>query len=70
MNNAAAIEFGTTIDKPNLLEIAENQFELNVFAPLELTRLCTPELVNTKGSIVNVTSVNGVKAVSKYLARH
>ncbi|XP_030847551.1 uncharacterized protein LOC752716 [Strongylocentrotus purpuratus] len=45
------------------LESFDKTFAVNVRAPLQLTQLLTPHLIKTKGTIVNVSSVNGVRAM-------
>lgn len=63
INNA-----GSLINKP-FLEISSAEFEevykVNVFATATLTRLMLP-MINTKGHVVNITSMGGVQGSSKF----
>jgi NAD(P)-dependent dehydrogenase (short-subunit alcohol dehydrogenase family) len=63
INNA-----GSLINKP-FLEISSTEFEevykVNVFATATLTRLMLP-MINTKGHVVNITSMGGVQGSSKF----
>ena len=63
INNA-----GSLINKP-FLKISSSDFEavfkVNVFAVANLTRLMLP-IMNTKGHVVNITSMGGVQGSAKF----
>ena len=48
------------------LQSLRGLFELNVFAPLELSQLALPHLERSRGAIVMVSSVAGVVAAPRY----
>ncbi|CAG2166913.1 unnamed protein product, partial [Oppiella nova] len=60
VNNAGAGSFGT-LDNPKLLDQLDHMFKLDVRSVVQLTQLAAPHLEKTKGAIVNVSSVCGVK---------
>nr|XP_054752785.1 L-xylulose reductase-like [Lytechinus pictus] len=45
------------------MEGLDKTFAVNIRAPLQLSKLLSPYLIKTKGSIVNISSVNGVRAM-------
>lgn len=55
VNNAGAAKHGLLVDVPD--EDMEMLFKINVIAPLALTREALPELIKTKGSIINISSI-------------
>jgi short-subunit dehydrogenase len=57
INNAGRGSYYTACTTP--MEEARAVFELNFFAPLELAQLAAPHLRETRGSIVNVSSIAG-----------
>ncbi|MDP9053852.1 MAG: SDR family NAD(P)-dependent oxidoreductase [Acidobacteriota bacterium] len=57
INNAGRGSYYTACSTP--MEEARALFELNLFAPLELAQLAAPHLRETRGSIVNVSSIAG-----------
>lgn len=57
INNAGRGLYYTASTTP--VEEARALFELNFFAPCELTRLATPHLRETRGTVVNVSSIAG-----------
>ncbi|XP_018357734.1 PREDICTED: LOW QUALITY PROTEIN: 3-oxoacyl-[acyl-carrier-protein] reductase FabG-like [Trachymyrmex cornetzi] len=59
VNNAAIVEFGS-IETPSL-EQYDNTFNVNVRSVFQLTTLAVPHLIKTKGNIVNVSSVAGLR---------
>ena len=65
MNNAGILESGgienTSLDQYDRL------MNINVRSIYHLTMLCVPHLIATKGNIVNVSSVTGLRAVSFYI---
>jgi short-subunit dehydrogenase len=63
--NNAGRGYYASIDKISLPEMRA-LFELNVFAPLELTQLAIPELSRKKGTVVLVSSVAGFVAAPRY----
>ena len=44
------------------MEAYDQMFNVNVKAPYHLTKLAIPHLRKTKGNIVNVSSVNGIRS--------
>ncbi|EDV94829.1 uncharacterized oxidoreductase TM_0325 [Drosophila grimshawi] len=66
VNNAGIIEIGT-IENTSLAQY-DRVMNTNVRAIYQLTMLAAPELVKTKGNIVNVSSVNGIRSFPGVLA--
>ena len=61
VNNAGVLEMGTI--ENTSLEQYDRIMNVNVRAIYHLTMLATPELIKTKGNIVNISSVNGIRSV-------
>jgi short-subunit dehydrogenase len=57
INNAGRGSYFSTLDTP--LHEARALFELNFFAPLALAQLAAPHLRQSRGSLVNVSSIAG-----------
>ncbi|GAA2804824.1 oxidoreductase [Kribbella solani] len=58
INNAGTVLHGAAEDIP--LELARDQFEVNVFAPARLIQLVLPQMRDRgSGTIVNISSVGG-----------
>ncbi|XP_068153945.1 cyclopentanol dehydrogenase-like [Drosophila tropicalis] len=66
VNNAGILELGNI--ENTSLEQYDRVMNTNVRAIYHLTMLATPELVKTKGNIVNVSSVNGIRSFPGVLA--
>ncbi|KAJ8937784.1 hypothetical protein NQ318_012264 [Aromia moschata] len=66
VNNAGILETGS-IEATNL-EQYDRVMNTNVRAIYQLTTLAVPHLIKTKGNIVNVSSVNGIRAFPGVLA--
>jgi NAD(P)-dependent dehydrogenase (short-subunit alcohol dehydrogenase family) len=66
VNNAGILEMGSI--ENTSMEQYDRLFKTNVRSVYQLTMLCTPYLVETKGSIVNVSSVNGIRSFPGVLA--
>lgn len=66
VNNAGIFASGTI--ETASLEQYDNVMNTNVRSVYHLTALATPHLINTKGCIVNVSSVNGIRAFPGVLA--
>lgn len=66
VNNAGMIETGSV--ENTSLEQYDRVMNANVRSIYQLTTLATPHLINTKGNIVNVSSVNGIRAFPGVLA--
>ncbi|KAK7089320.1 3-oxoacyl-[acyl-carrier-protein] reductase FabG-like isoform X1 [Littorina saxatilis] len=66
VNCAGVIEFGSI--ENTSLEQYDRVFNINVRSIYHLTMLAVPHLVETKGSIVNVSSVNGIRSFPGVLA--
>ncbi|GAB1611002.1 uncharacterized protein LOC115220356 [Argonauta hians] len=60
VNCAGVIEFGNI--ENTSLEQYDRVFNTNVRSIYQLTMLAVPHLINTKGNIVNVSSVNGMRS--------
>lgn len=65
INNAAVAEYGS-IETTNLQQY-DNVMNTNVRALYHLTMLAVPHLIKTKGNIVNVSSLTGIRAFSGVL---
>ncbi|OQV11704.1 putative 3-oxoacyl-[acyl-carrier-protein] reductase FabG [Hypsibius exemplaris] len=66
VNNAGVLETGSI--ENTSLEKFDKVMNCNVRAIFHLTTLCVPHLISTKGNIVNVSSVNGIRAFAGVLA--
>ena len=62
VNNAGILYMGS-VEAPNVMEQYDKIMEVNTKAPLHLMNLAVPHLIATKGTVVNVSSVNGIRAV-------
>lgn len=60
--NNAGIVIQDTVETANLAEF-DRIFDTNVRSIITLTQLCVPHLEKTKGNVVNVSSIAGLKAV-------
>ena len=61
VNNAGVIEMGTI--ETTSMEQYDRVMNINVRAMYHLTMLATPHLIATKGNVVNISSVNGMRSV-------
>ena len=61
VNNAGILESGTI--ETTSLEQYDRVMNINVRAMYHLTMLATPHLISSKGNVVNVSSVNGMRSV-------
>ncbi|KAH8407804.1 hypothetical protein KR215_001610 [Drosophila sulfurigaster] len=66
VNNAGILETGT-IENTSLAQY-DRVMNTNIRAVYQLTMLATPELIKTKGNIVNISSVNGIRSFPGVLA--
>lgn len=66
VNNAGVLENGSI--ENTSLEQYDRVMTTNVRAPYYLTMLAVPHLIKTKGSIVNVSSVTGLRSFPNVLA--
>jgi len=66
VNNAGVTEFGTI--ETTSLEQYDRVMNVNVRATYQLTMLCVPHLITTRGNIVNVSSINGTRSFPGDLA--
>lgn len=66
INNPGVLGFGT-IETTSLKQYDEI-FKINVRSVYHMTMLAVPHLIKTKGNIVNVSSVNGIRSFSGVLA--
>ncbi|XP_041461697.1 dehydrogenase/reductase SDR family member 4-like [Lytechinus variegatus] len=61
VNNAGTAFFEAGLEETLSLEIFDTTFAVNVRAPLQLTHLLTPYLIASKGTVVNNSSVYGIR---------
>ena len=66
VNNAAIAEFDTI--ETTSLEQYDRVMSVNVRAAFQLTMLCVPHLIATRGNIVNVSSITGTRSISGIIA--
>ena len=66
INNAGVLEMGTI--ENTSLEQYDRVMNVNLRAVYHLTMLATPHLIESKGNIVNVSSVNGIRSFPGVLA--
>lgn len=66
--NNAGISGLSNIESPELLKEYDRIFEINVRSVLSLTSLAVPHLEKTKGRIINVSSINGLRPYPGLLA--
>ncbi len=66
VNAAGIIAFGTIEDTS--LEDWQKMFDINVVSVFHLTQLALPTLLERKGNVVNVSSVNGLRSFPGVLA--
>lgn len=66
INNAGILESGTI--ETTSLEQYDRVMNTNVRGPYHLTMLAVPHLIETKGAIVNVSSVVGIRSFPNILA--
>lgn len=66
VNNAGILESGTI--ETTSLDQYDRVMNTNVRGPYHLTMLATPHLLKTKGNIVNVSSVTGMRSFPNVLA--
>ncbi len=62
VNNAGAGSFTNIVD-PNLMENYEKVMKIDLRAVVYLTHLTIPYLEKTKGKIINISSVAGIRPV-------
>ncbi|XP_014671174.1 PREDICTED: 3-oxoacyl-[acyl-carrier-protein] reductase FabG-like [Priapulus caudatus] len=60
VNNAGIARHGTLLD--TTMDVYDSVMSINIRAVFYLTQLAAPFLMETKGAIVNVSSVNGVRS--------
>lgn len=66
INNAGIIEMGS-IEETSLAQY-DKVMNTNMRSVYQMTMLAVPHLIKTKGNIVNVSSVNGIRAFPNVLA--
>ncbi|KAM7364382.1 meso-2,3-butanediol dehydrogenase-like [Cochliomyia hominivorax] len=66
VNNAGVLETGTI--ENTSLDQYDRVMNTNIRSVYQLTMLAVPELIKTKGCIVNVSSVNGIRSFPGVLA--
>lgn len=60
VNNAGIAGFASIL-APNALKIYDSLMSVNIRALVGITNLCAPHLIKTKGNIINMSSVSGVR---------
>jgi NAD(P)-dependent dehydrogenase (short-subunit alcohol dehydrogenase family) len=65
VNNAGVFMF-TPVSDPNIMKNYETIMSTNVKGVLLLSTLAVPYLEKTKGNIVNVSSIGGMRPVSNF----
>ncbi|XP_013400393.1 uncharacterized protein LOC106166392 isoform X2 [Lingula anatina] len=66
VNNAGILEIGSI--ETTSLEQYDRVFNINVRSVYHLTMLAVPHLIESKGCVVNVSSVNGIRSFAGVLA--
>eukprot|EP00057_Strongylocentrotus_purpuratus_P024087 XP_011678561.1 PREDICTED: 17-beta-hydroxysteroid dehydrogenase 14-like [Strongylocentrotus purpuratus] len=66
--NNAGISLFDTLTSEALLENYDHTTKVNVRSIIQLTNLATPHLIESKGSVVNVSSICGKRVVRNYLS--
>ncbi|KAK2150223.1 hypothetical protein NP493_2838g00006 [Ridgeia piscesae] len=66
VNNAGILEFGSIEDTS--LDQYDRVMGVNVRSMYHLTMLAVPHLIDTRGNIINVSSVNGLRSFPNVLA--
>ncbi|XP_041463603.1 3-oxoacyl-[acyl-carrier-protein] reductase FabG-like isoform X1 [Lytechinus variegatus] len=66
VNNAGIISLGSI--ENSTLENYDTMMDVNVRSVFHLTSLAVPHLIDTRGNIVNVSSVNGIRAFAGVLS--
>ncbi|KAJ8026458.1 Tropinone reductase 2 [Holothuria leucospilota] len=66
VNNAGIIKLGTI--ETTTQKDFDDMMNVNVRAIFQLTQLAVPHLLKTKGNVVNVSSVNGLRSFANVLA--
>ncbi|XP_037292796.1 uncharacterized oxidoreductase SSP0419-like [Manduca sexta] len=61
INSAGLLKFATIND--NLLEVFDEVLNINLRAVVHITTLAAPELIKTKGNIINISSIAGTKRI-------
>ena len=64
VNNAGGAGMGPITD-PKILDTYQRVFDTNVRSVVYLTHLCVNHLEKTKGNVINISSVLGIKPVMK-----
>ena len=64
MNNAGILEYGSIEDTS--LDQYDRVMGMNVRSMYHLTMLAVPHLIETRGNIVNVSSLAGLRSVNMY----
>lgn len=66
INNAGVVTYD------NIVDVKQSEFDrifgTNVWSAIELTQRCVPHLEKTKGNVINVSSVAGLKALQNSIS--
>lgn len=64
INNAGVMQ-STSVLEP-LLENFDSSVKVLLRSPIHLTHLCAKHLIQTKGVIINVSSITGIRPVNSF----
>jgi len=67
VNNAGTMPTSPLADCKPQMDVLHKVFDVNVFSLVDLTMRAMPELIKTKGNVVNISSIGGLRAVSPFL---
>jgi len=67
INNAGALPLSSIAMGTANLQVFDKVFDINVRALVDLTMKAVPHLIKTKGNIINVSSVGGMKPVPNFM---
>lgn len=67
VNNAGASPLSSVAMGNATLQTFDKVFDINVRALIDLTMKAVPHLIKTKGNVVNVSSVGGIRAVPNFI---
>jgi NAD(P)-dependent dehydrogenase (short-subunit alcohol dehydrogenase family) len=67
VNNAAVMPASPLNACAPQMDVLDKVFDVNIRAVVDLTMKAMPELIKTKGSVVNISSVGGMRPVAPFL---
>jgi NADP-dependent 3-hydroxy acid dehydrogenase YdfG len=68
VNNAGGIALGSI--ENTSVEQFDQMMTINCRSVYQLTTLATPKLIESKGAIVNLSSITGIRAVGGHVHEH